>query len=184
MNDTTVPGFSEPSAPQPAATRQLYDPVPAGVWEVEINKAERKAVRWRASGDNPTGECVVLRLTASSAYSFVFVDVPIDRRHIIDHISRAVDAAVDVENPQALVGLRANVEIANYTGRDGRQKSTVAKWLPQKRGPQAAAEIPHEPKPTSASDQRRQLASAIPKPGKPRRCRTVQPYETDDDIPF
>jgi hypothetical protein len=180
MSDQFDSQFDNPQ--QPAVQARTYDVVPRGVCRVEIAKAERKAVPWRASTSNPQGECIVLRLRPSSAHAFVFVDLPDDKPWLRQHVARAAGIDADACTPEVLVGLSANVEIDHVALRDGRIKAVVRKWLPASGAPQAASTTP------TLVDAIKAWSNAPPRqPVKQtaRRSRNAQPhYEPDDDIPF
>lgn len=183
MIDAFDAAFDNAPQPQPQAQPpRTYDAVPPGVHDAEIVRAERKPVAWRASDDNPTGDCLVLRLSAGSAYGFVFVDLPLDRRWMLEHLGRAINATVDADNPSELIGKRARVEIKNYTARSGQVKASVAKWVPAKQEALNAASEAARPK------QERPKANPI-RTQSPRSPSTggstAAPARfDDDDIPF
>lgn len=118
-----------PEFPQTQPVRR-YEPVPQGVCEVEIIKAERKAVPWRATDANPTGECIALRLRASSTHAFLFADLPDDKPWVRQHVARAVGINADACVPEELIGRRAQVQIEHTQTRAGQTRAVVRKWLP------------------------------------------------------
>ena len=85
MIDAFDSGFSDPAPRQP----RRYDPVPTGTCRVEIVAAAYRTVPWLITDDNPMGECIALRLRASSTHAFVFADVPADKPWMRDHVARA-----------------------------------------------------------------------------------------------
>jgi len=139
MIDRFEAGFDTPPA-QPAPLARTYDLVPRGTCRVEIVKAERQAVPWRATTENPAGECIVLRLRAAAGYAFVFVDLPDDKPWLRQHVARAVGIAVDQCVPEELTGRHAHVEIEHVQLRDGRTKAVVRKWLPARTPPPPPAQ--------------------------------------------
>jgi hypothetical protein len=149
---------------------------------VEIVKAERKAVPWRATTDNKTGECIVLRLRAAAGHSFVFVDLPDDKPWLRQHVARAVGIEVDLCVPEELSGRQAHVEIEHVPTRDGRTKAVVKRWIP----------LPAAAHPQSAGmtlvDAVKAWATKKPVKTTPpavKRSRTAVPrHGADDDIPF
>jgi len=159
MNDAFDSGFEE----QPQHTQRVYDPVPTGQCRVEIVKAERKTLPWKVSDSNPNGDCLSLRLTASSAHGFVFVDLPADKQWLLEHVARAVGIAADQCVPEVLVGRQANVVIEHITKRDGGTRAVVKKWLYTISAPQADKQRPD---------------------GVKRSRNAVKRLVADDDIPF
>ena len=159
MNDAFDSGFEE----QPQHTQRVYDPVPTGQCRVEIVKAERKTLPWKVSDSNPNGDCLSLRLTASSAHGFVFVDLPADKQWLLEHVARAVGIAADQCVPEVLVGRHASVVIDHITKRDGGTRAVVKKWISTSGAPQADKQRPD---------------------GVKRSRNAVKRYGADDDIPF
>ncbi len=161
-----------------------YEPAPAGEIEVEIVAASIGEVAWKASDDNPKGECLRLRLSAGRDYGYVFADVPLDWGRMLDAVRAATGVSGDMV-PEELTGQRARVVLKHYTAKDGSTRATVAKWLPR-------------PKRVSApkGDQSATLVDAIKEwertpPPAPRQSPAVKPsrnapskYGPDDDIPF
>ncbi len=181
MIDRFDAGFDTPPQ-QPAQPTRAYDLPPRGTCRVEIVKAERKAVAWRATTDNPTGQCMVLRLRAGAAYSFLFVDLPDDRPWMRQHVARAVGIPVDLCVPEQLTGRQADVEIEHVELRDGRTKAVVRKWVPAstKPAPQGGTATL-----VDAIDAWRHSDPAKTAPQAPKRSRNAVPrHVADDDIPF
>jgi len=142
-----------------------YQPAPAGEIEVEVVAASVGEVAWKASDDNPRGECLRLRLSAGRDYAFVFADVPLDWGRMLDAVSKATGVSRDKLVPDRFVGQRARVTLTQYTGKDGSTRASVAKWLPR----------PSD-KPTTAK-----AASKV----EGRVSRKAPPtFGADDDIPF
>ena len=170
MIDAFDSEFDAPQQPQSQAAR-TYDPVPVGVCELEIVKAEHKAVPWKATEKNPSGNCIALRLRASSSYSFVFVDLPDDKLWLLKHVARAVGVDVGLCVPDELTGRRASVEIGHIVTRDGSTRAVVKKWLPGSTSPQHTGQ---------EADEKREP------PRQPvKRPRSAPPQTgPDDDIPF
>jgi hypothetical protein len=164
----------------PASMARTYTPVPAGVCEVEIVRADRKAVPWRVTDQNPTGECLALRLRASSGHAFVFCDVPDDKPWLAGHVARAVGVYADELLPEHLVGQRAKVEIGHVTTRNGETRAVVRKWLPRPAPRQSTGDTP------TLTDAVTEWATGD-RPQRPKRVTgrrpKVQP-EPSDDIPF
>jgi hypothetical protein len=190
MMDAFDAAFDAPQQPQP---KRQYDVAPEGQTEVEIVAARVGIVPWKVCDKNPTGECLQLRLSPGSAYSFVFVDVPAHFKWLHGVVARAVglDAADLV--PDQLIGLRATVEIKHFTKRDGTTMAGVGRWLPHPDAPPAPARQPKgEPqaarrspeaaaRPQPPQDQRRTPAAA---PHRPRATRNARPQIDSDDFPF
>ena len=153
-----------------------YQPAPAGEIEAEIVAASIGEVRWKTSDDNPRGECLRLRLSAGRAYSFVFADVPLDWRSMLQAVRRATGVSGEELRPEEYVGRRARVVLDHYRGKDGFLRATVTRWLQ----PQAGDE------PRVVSDRRPTQSNSKPArqdDGKPSR-NAVPQYGADDDIPF
>jgi|LakMenEpi03Aug12_release.lakeMendotaPanAssembly.Ray.scaffolds.fasta_scaffold585837_2 hypothetical protein len=185
MTDRFDAGFDAPQK-EPASPARAYDLVPRGTCRVEIVKADRKAVPWRATTANPTGECIVLRLRAAGGYSFMFVDLPDDKPWLRQHVARAVGIEVDLCVPEELTSRQAHVEIEHVQLRDGRTKAVVRKWLPARPTPQPPAQ-PQGGTATliDAIEEWRNDKPAKTSPPAPRRSRNAVPrHGADDDIPF
>lgn len=160
----------------------IYQPAPAGPIECEIVAASIGDVAWKASDDNPRGECLRLRLRPAGNYAFVFVDVPLDWDRLLESVRRAADASSDF-TPEQFVGCRVRVVLKHYTAKDGTTRASVAKWLP--------APVPVEP---PRGDESPTLVDAIKswerqpvRPATPRArpSRNAPPkFGADDDIPF
>ena len=153
-----------------------YQPAPVGEIEVEIVAASIGQVPWKASDDNPTGDCLRLRLSAGRVYSFVFADVPLDWRSMLKAVNRATGVAGEQLRLDDYVGRRARVVLDHYRGKDGTLRATVTRWLQ----PQAGDE------PRVVSDRRPTQSNIKPArqdDGKPSR-NAVPQYGADDDIPF
>jgi hypothetical protein len=181
MIDRFDAGFDTPPQ-QPAQPARTYDLVPRGTCRVEIVKAERQAVRWRATTDNPAGECIVLRLRAAAGYAFVFVDLPDDKPWLRQHVARAVGIDVDLCVPEELTGRQAHVEIEHLQLRDGRTKAVVRKWLPARTPPAPPAGTATL---VDAIEDWRNSNPAKAAPPAAKRSRNAVPQcVADDDIPF
>lgn len=185
MIDSFDGAFSD-SQPQPA---RRYALVPAGACRVEIVKAEHKAVPWRASDANPSGNCIALRLRASSDHGFVFADLPDDKAWLRKVVARAVGIEADELTAEALTGLQARVEIEHITTRAGEIRAVVKKWLP--------ALNPQPPAASGTATLTDAVAAWVrddrQEQGQPRRAppppvkrspNAAQQYGADDDIPF
>ena len=126
MIDAFDSGFSDPVPRQP----RRYDPVPTGSCRVEIVAAAYRAVPWLITDDNPMGECLALRLRASSVHAFVFVDIPTDKPWVRDHVARAAGIEPARCTPSELVGKLVRVEISHVANRKGEIRAVVRKWQP------------------------------------------------------
>ena len=107
-----------------------YEPAPAGEIECEIVTASIGDVAWKASRDNPRGECLRLRLSAGRDYGFIFTDVPLDWGRMLKAVGHAAGVEGEELLPEALVGRQARVVLKHYVGKDGITRASVAKWLP------------------------------------------------------
>jgi hypothetical protein len=181
MIDRFDAGFNTPPH-EPAPPARTYDLVPQGTHRVEIVKAERKTLPWRASAANPAGECIVLRLRATAGCSFVFVDLPDDKTWLRPHVARAVGIELDKCVPEELTGRQAHVEIGHVQLRDGRTKAVVRKWLPARTTARPQGDTATL---TDAIEDWRNSnpTKATPPAAKPSR-NAVRRYVADDDIPF
>ena len=158
-----------------------YEPAPAGAIEVEVVAASIGEVAWKASDDNPKGECLRLRLRPAGNYAFVFADIPLDWGRMLEAARAAVGASSDY-TPAEFIGRRARVVLKHYSGRDGTTRATVARWLP--------LPVPvSDGKPATLTDAITAWASEPPKKplskpaSKPSR-NAVPPCGAADDIPF
>lgn len=159
-----------------------YQPAPAGALEVEIVAASVGEVAWKASDDNPRGECLRLRLSAGRDYSFVFCDVPLDWGRMLDAVRKSCDVSSDIV-PAEFIGQRARVVLKHYTAKDGSTRAAVAKWLPR---PTPAS----DGKPATLIDCINEWAKGTPSPA-PAKPATVKvsrnsppQFGADDDLPF
>jgi hypothetical protein len=158
-----------------------YQPAPAGAIEVEIVAASIGEVPWKASDDNPKGECLRLRLRPAGNYAFVFTDIPLDWGRMLEAARAAVGASSDY-TPAEFIGRRARVVLKHYTAKDGTTRATVARWLPQ---PVPAS----DGKPATLTDAIAAWASeppsqAVSKAASQPSRNAVPQYGADDDIPF
>lgn len=146
-----------------------YQPAPAGEIEVEIVAASVGEVAWKASDDNPRGECLRLRLSAGRDYAFVFADVPLDWHRMLEIVRKATGVTGDIV-PAALIGQRARVVLKHYAAKDGSTRAAVAKWLTRHAATNdgTGTQGPASAKPATATVSR----NAPPQIGP------------DDDIPF
>jgi len=185
MNDRCDAAFDMPQQSQSKATR-TYDPVPEGTHDLEIVKAERSTVAWRATEKNPTGSCITLRLRASSNHSFVFVDLPDDKPWLAQHVARAVGVASDPLAVEELVGLHARVEIGHMQTRSGVTRAVVRKWLPSSTKPQSTSHTPTLAAAVAAwqADENRKQPRQPPRQPVQRSRNAPPQIGPDDDIPF
>lgn len=156
--------------PQP----RTYAVAPAGRAEVEIRAASIGTVPWKVTDANPTGECLKLRLSAGREYSFVFVDLPRDKKFLFRALAAAMgiqpdaDGKVTLPDVAELVGRTASVEIEHFQTKRGETKATVKKWLPAEASSATAASTPR-------------AAAARPRRTAAQRITAQMP---DDEIPF
>lgn len=156
-----------------------YQPAPAGVIEAEIVAASIGDVRWKASDDNPRGECLRLRLSAGREYAFIFSDVPLDWGRMLENVRAAAGVSSDY-TPEEFAGRRVRVVLKHYTAKDGSTRATVARWLPQPKGAS-------DGKPATLTDAIAAWANAPaerPQPASKPSRNAVPRYVADDDIPF
>ena len=160
-----------------------YQPAPAGAIEVEIVAASIGEVAWKASDDNPKGECLRLRLSAGREHAFIFCDVPLDWGRMLDAVTKSVGVSSDIL-PEEFTGERARVVLKHYTAKDGSTRAAVAKWLPK---PAPAS----DGKPITLTDCINEWANVeTPAPATTKRTtvkvsRNAPPHlDADDDIPF
>ena len=156
-----------------------YQPAPAGMIEAEIVAASIGEVKWKASDDNPKGECLRLRLSAGSEYAFIFADLPLDWGRMLENVRAAAGVSSD-HTPEEYQGVRVRVVLKHYTAKDGTTRATVAKWLPR---PKPAS----DGKPITMVDVVNEWASQG-EPSRPPAAKlsrnAVPRYGADDDIPF
>lgn len=126
MIDAFDAGFSDPD-PRP---RRRYDPAPTGTCRVEIVSADYRTLPWLITDDNPRGECLSLRLRASSTHAFVFVDIPADKEWLRDRVAHAAGIEPARCTPDELLGRLVRVEIGHVANRRGEIRAIVRKWQP------------------------------------------------------
>jgi hypothetical protein len=183
VSDQLDSGFEAPRPPR------VYGIVPEGIRRLEIVKADRRNVPWRASTNNPAGDCFSLRLRASSEHGYVFADLPTDKRWLIAAAARAVGVVPDLFQPEELVGRQVEVEISHITTRAGTQRAVVKKWQPATTAPQtappASMPIASATATTGPWEQEPQPTEKKPPAAAPRRSRSAPPaIGVEDDIPF
>ena len=144
-----------------------YEPAPAGETSVEVVAASIGDVAWKASQDNPRGECLRLRLSAGRDYGFIFTDVPLDWGRMLQAVRVAAGVEGEELLPESFVGRQARVVLKQYQAKDGTTRATVARWLP-----------PAKSEPTQATPAVVTLAVT-------KVSRNAPPsFGADDDIPF
>jgi hypothetical protein len=165
---------------------RTYDVLPEGEHELEIIAASIGTVEWKTSTENPTGECLRLRLSAGDGTAFVFADLPRDRKYLFKALAASLglkpgpDGKVSLGTPEALVGRRVRVAIGHYVTRAGETRANVKRWLP--------ATAPASPAPVPAA--RPTIAEVIERKPATRRSHATKPATSfvatgdDDDIPF
>jgi hypothetical protein len=172
-------GFSYPD-PRP---RRRYDLVSTGTCRVEIVSADYRTVPWLITDDNPRGECLSLRLRASSTHAFVFADIPADKEWLRDHVARAAGIEPARCTPDELLGRLVRVEIGHVANRRGEIRAVVRKWQPAATAP----EHRHGRRDTAAlTDAIRAWATGgSPERPQHKRSRNAPPrYGAADDLPF
>ena len=169
--------FDAPAASQQTTATRTYSVAPAGIAEVEIVAATIGDVPWKKSDANPTGTCLNLRLSAGREYSFIFADLPRDKKPLFRALAAALgvvpgpDGKASIGPAAGLIGRVVRVEIGHYQTKSGDTKAGVTKWLP----PVAVEQVTQTSAPTSAP--------VAAKPEKRASTSTPQ-WSHDDDIPF
>lgn len=153
-----------------------YAPAPAGTINCEIVAASIGDVVWRASDDNPRGECLKLRLRPEGNFAFVFADVPLDWGRMLDAVAASLGIDRQELVPGNLVGKQARVVLKHYTAKDGSTRAAVAKWLPASVEDTARSDAPPAP---AKSEPRKPAATPV------KVSRNAPPqWGDEDDIPF
>jgi len=67
--------FAYEASDAPATSSMEREIVPAGIHTMEIRHAEEGPNSWKECDQNPTGECLKLRLSVGD-YRFIFDDIP------------------------------------------------------------------------------------------------------------
>ena len=148
-----------------------YEPAPAGEIECEIVAALIGDVAWKASQDNPRGECLRLRLSAGRDYGFIFADVPLDWGRMLKSVCHAAGVEGEQLLPESFLGRQARVVLKQYQAKDGTTRATVARWLP-----------PAKPEPEKPAVR---VTATVLKPAATKVSRNAPPaIGADDDIPF
>jgi hypothetical protein len=135
---------STTSTPQPAPLRE-YEVLAEGAHDLEIVAASVGEVAWKASGENPQGQCLRLRLSAGRGISFVFADIAREKKWLFKALAASLglepgpDGKVSIGPPEQLVGRRVRVEVGRYTTRAGEARANVKRWLPAAAPPSTAA---------------------------------------------
>ena len=166
-------GFDTPSTP-PAAPRE-YAVLAEGTHDLEIVAASVGQVAWKASTENPQGECLRLRLSAGRDTAYVFVDVPRERKWLFKAIAASLglqpgpDGKVSIGTPESLIGRHVRVEVGRYQTRSGETRANVKRWLPATPAAAPAATRPAKAPARTASAKAAQVFRETAAP---------------DDIPF
>ncbi len=183
MVDAFDSGFDSPatSAPTPAPE---YAVLAEGAHVLEVVAASVGTVSWKTSEANPTGECLKLRLSAGRGYSFVFADLPRDRKFLFRALAASIgiqpgpDGKVSVGPAEGLIGKRVHVEIGHYKTRAGETRASVTRWLLAAVPTPATAEsTPAPAKPVAA------VRSSRPARTKPAAA-AFQANAADEAFPF
>lgn len=176
MIDAFDAGFSDPDL----RPRRRYDPVPTGTCRVEIVSADYRTLPWLITDDNPRGECLSLRLRASSTHAFVFADIPADKEWLRDRVAHAAGIEPARCTPGELLGRLVRVEIGHVANRRGEIRAIVRKWQPahpQTHGRRDTATL------TDAI--RTWATGSNPERPQQKRSRNAPPrYGVPDDLPF
>jgi hypothetical protein len=174
---------STPSTPQPAPARE-YEVLAEGVHDLEIVAASVGEVAWKASDENPQGQCLRLRLSAGRGIAFVFVDIGREKKWLFKALAASLglepgpDGRLSIGPPEQLIGRRVRVEVGRYRTRAGETRANVKRWLP-------AAPVPSTAAPASTT-------SRSSNPAKAAACRTpaakaaavFRESAADDEFPF
>jgi hypothetical protein len=139
--------------------------VPAGVHSMTIKHCEEGPNRYKQCDENPTGDCIKLRLaTVQGDYKFVFDDIP---KHLGWRAKQLADAVGIVPvsgrlslTPDELAGQVLTVEVSHYTSKAGKVSAVVKRYVPA-----AAGTTP-------------------PVKAKPRTVAARIPTSSSSDIPF
>jgi hypothetical protein len=112
-----------------------FDIVPAGTHLMEIKSAEEKANPYKQCDENPTGDCLSLRLSAvNGRFKFLFDDIPQHLGWRAKQLAAAcgndVAGGVLSLNPNDLIGRVITVEVSHYTSKAGKVSAVVKKYLP------------------------------------------------------
>jgi hypothetical protein len=117
--------------------------VPVGVHLMEIREASEGPNEYKVCDENPSGNCLKLRLVTNSGnYQFVFDDIPQHlgwrAKQLAAACGQDVASGVLSLNPDDLVGRVLEVEISHYTAKaTGKTRAVVKKYMPAK--PSAAS---------------------------------------------
>lgn len=131
---------------QQTATTGEREIVPVGVHNMEIREASEGPNEFKQCDENPTGECLKLRLaTNGGSYQFVFDDIPQHlgwrAKQLAAACGQDVSKGLLSLNPADLVGRVIQVEISHYTAKaTGKTRAQVKRYLPGK--PSATARKP------------------------------------------
>ncbi len=167
---------SPPPTSQPAPARE-YQVLAEGTHELEIVAASVGEVAWKASDENPQGQCLRLRLTAGRDTAFVFADIGREKKWVFKALAASLgleagqDGKVSIGPPDQLVGRRVRVEVGRYTTRAGETRANVKRWLPA-----VAESAPPERPPAVARTRRPPCSKAA--------AAAFHANAAPDDIPF
>jgi hypothetical protein len=174
---------STPATPTPTPARE-YEVLAEGAHELEIVAASVGEVAWKASDENPKGECLRLRLSAGRGIAFVFVDIGREKKWVFKALAASLglepgpDGKASMCPPEQMIGRRVHVEIGHFKTRAGETRANVKRWLPATAStPSAAQSTPSDAKPVAA------VRSSRPPRTKPAAA-AFQANAAPDDIPF
>lgn len=114
--------------------------VPVGVHLMEIREASEGPNEYKVCDENPSGNCLKLRLVPNAgSYQFVFDDIPQHlgwrAKQLAAACGQDVASGVLSLNPGDLIGRVIEVEISHYTAKaSGKTRAVVKKYLPAKPG--------------------------------------------------
>ena len=158
--------FAYEESDTPATSSMEREIVPTGIHTMEIRHAEEGPNSWKECDQNPTGECLKLRLSVGD-YRFIFDDIPQHlgwrAKQLADALGVSADGSQVSLEPDDLIGREIKVEVSHYTSKAGKVSAVVKRYVPAG----AASEKPK--------------AKRGPKPSAAVAITTA---DSDDDIPF
>jgi hypothetical protein len=158
--------FAYEESDSPATSSMEREIVPTGIHTMEIRHAEEGPNSWKECDQNPTGECLKLRLSVGD-YRFIFDDIPQHlgwrAKQLADALGVSADGSQVSLEPDDLIGREIKVEVSHYTSKAGKVSAVVKRYVPAG----AASEKPK--------------AKRGPKPAAAVAITTA---DSDDDIPF
>lgn len=123
---------------QQATTTGDREIVPVGVHLMEIREASEGPNEYKVCDENPSGNCLKLRLATNGGnHQFIFDDIPQHlgwrAKQLAAACGQDVASGVLSLNPGDLVGRVLEVEVSHYTAKaSGKTRAVVKKYLPAK----------------------------------------------------